>query len=272
MAIKVYVNDNGTPTLVEMAAESAEALAKLVSAAQAQDFTDEEKAQARSNINALGVGEVDFSGLVKSINGEKPDASGAVDLSSLFLMLAGGTMTGVINFSLTDVIKRTVDDEWLTIVGGTGSDSSYLQLFGKNSSSDVGNGFVICARNGTNTISLRGNAEGALQWGAENVERLHSSTVANSGYDNCVKYASGLMIQTGSFVGVANVSKNVTFTEPFKNYPSVILSNEDASSCGGVPCVLNTSSTGFTSGMNWPSTNGNTNTIRKTWIAIGRWE
>lgn len=57
MAIKVYVNDNGTPTLVEMAAESAEALAKLVSAAQAQDFTETEKAQARENIGALGVGE-----------------------------------------------------------------------------------------------------------------------------------------------------------------------------------------------------------------------
>lgn len=71
----VYVNDNGTPRLVTVGD-----LEKLISAAKEQAFTDEEKAQARKNINALGVGEVDFSGLVKSVNSIKPGEDGGVTI------------------------------------------------------------------------------------------------------------------------------------------------------------------------------------------------
>lgn len=89
MAIKIYVNDNGTPKLVETTTETAEALEKLVSAAVKQSFTEEEKALARENIGALGEGDVDLSGLVKSVNSTGPDESGNVDIDVGVLRVFG---------------------------------------------------------------------------------------------------------------------------------------------------------------------------------------
>lgn len=101
MAIKVYVNDNGTPTLVEMAAESAEALAKLVSAAQAQDFTETEKAQARKNIGAFAT--------------------------------IGGELTGQIINAIGDLIRQSKTDGYTSIKGGTdNSTGGYFTAYGKD--------------------------------------------------------------------------------------------------------------------------------------------
>lgn len=132
MAIKVYVNDNGTPTLVEMAAESAEALAKLVSAAQAQDFTDEEKAQARENIGAFAT--------------------------------TGGTITGKISSGVAEAFSKTADDGLLIICGGTGvSTGATLELHGINDSNS--GGFALYARGANGAgVGLTGAFSGELLW------------------------------------------------------------------------------------------------------------
>ena len=101
--------------------------------------------------------------------GLTPDAAKVNQLADAlgkFLPLSGGTMTGAISFSVNDTIKRNVDDKWMTIVGGTGASSSYLQLYGKDNGS---NAFILSASDGTNKKTLNGNANGALTWGGQNV-------------------------------------------------------------------------------------------------------
>lgn len=82
------------------------------------------------------------------------------------LPLAGGTMTGSINFSVPVVINQTTDTSYTTIRGGTtNSDGARLVLCSKGDI-DVGQ-FKLCAHDGTNSKNLVGDPDGTLTWGGQ---------------------------------------------------------------------------------------------------------
>lgn len=92
-----------------------------------------------------------------------------------FLPLSGGTMTGGITVNYADFIKRSVNDDHLTIMGGTAySNSASLYLTGGSAASNGGS-FQLKAQNGTNSKDFIGKPDGTLTWAGKNV--LTNATV-----------------------------------------------------------------------------------------------
>lgn len=80
------------------------------------------------------------------------------------LPLSGGTMTGAITVSYVDFIKRSVNDNHLTIMGGTAYGSSAsIYLMGGDASSNAGM-FQLRAQAGSGGKDLVGKPDGTLTW------------------------------------------------------------------------------------------------------------
>lgn len=91
------------------------------------------------------------------------DGNGNV-ITSTYLPLNGGTMTGAITVSYVDFVKRSVNDNHLTIMGGTAyNNSASLYLTGGSASSNAGS-FQLRAQNGTSYKDLLGKPDGTLTW------------------------------------------------------------------------------------------------------------
>ena len=79
-----------------------------------------------------------------------------------YLPLAGGTMTGILK--TTSYISRNVDNNRLSLNGGSDNDSgAYLNLYGKDATSELGS-FSLTAYDGTTRASLYGKTDGTLTW------------------------------------------------------------------------------------------------------------
>ena len=86
-----------------------------------------------------------------------------------YLPLSGGTMTGTITSSAVDFIKRNVNNNHLTIMGGTGySNSASILLNGGESPSNAG-AFQLLARDGTTSRLFIGKPDGTLTWHGSNI-------------------------------------------------------------------------------------------------------
>ncbi len=99
--------------------------------------------------------------------GQKGDSGG-----SDCLPLTGGTMTGTISSGVQEAVKRNVDTDALTFIGGTSSsNAAMLQLFGKSSTDDLAGGFRLKAYNGTDEGTLSGKPDGSLVWNGKSLIR-----------------------------------------------------------------------------------------------------
>ena len=85
-----------------------------------------------------------------------------------YLPLTGGTMSGEIIQTQNSAIRRNVDNSSLTLYGGTEGTSAYINLIGKNNSTNPGH-FMIRAIDGTNNAFLDGAPNGTLTWAGKNV-------------------------------------------------------------------------------------------------------
>lgn len=152
-----------------------------------------------------------------------------------FLPLAGGTMSGAIVWSGTNLnaIKRDNGNDGVCIIGGNTDNFSgaTLQLFGQTQADYAGRFYLRAStRSNVNdtshpSVDLAGYPNGSLTWGGKEVERVNSESLThNSGY---VRYENGLQICWGT-VGVntqyaANAYATRTWTYPvaFKLEPVV---------------------------------------------------
>ena len=114
-------------------------------------------------------------------------ANNALTAADTKLPLAGGTMTGPIVTSALGVIKRTSDDGYITMSGGSqwhNDGGASLTLHGKSKSSSPGE-FVLTASDGTRAAVLTGYPDGMLRWNGQRI-----STIAAGGAQPSAKTIS----------------------------------------------------------------------------------
>ena len=145
-------------------------------------------------------------------------------LTSKYLALTGGTLTGALTFTVPMVIKQSSSDSYTTIRGGTtNEDGARIVLCGKGDS-EYGL-FRIYTSDGTNACALVGKPDGALTWVGKGVVCVESGTSGNFWYR---KYADGFIEQGGILVPSSgdNNYLEVTVTLPiaFSNTNYIVLS------------------------------------------------
>lgn len=134
--------------------------------------------------------------------------SDAIALAKNYLPLAGGTMTGAITTSAVDFIKRNVNDNHLTILGGTGySNSASLYLTGGDASSD-GGAFRLRAQAGSGSKDLVGKPDGTLTWNGNDLNPQRETVIQTS---------SDVAVASGS-AGTELLSFELTKGTWFVNY------------------------------------------------------
>lgn len=162
---------------------------------------------------------------------------------------AGGTMSGAVTHSNTVVIKKTVDNAEIQILGSSSySNGAALILFGKDNSSNPGR-FHLRTGDGSGTAPyLSGSASGSLEWGGQSLEIVDAKSIGQSGY---IKYKSGLMMCWGTFSipsAAPADGKEVTFPTAFTAEPMIALTTRFASVGSAITSfkVYPRSNTGFT--------------------------
>ena len=114
--------------------------------------------------------------IVRSVNGKNADAAGNAKITADdvdALPTSGGAMT------VTKAIYRDVNDSYLGLHGGTGTDNDGAQLDLCGSAHATMPGvFQLHARNGDTDMILRGQTDGKLTWNDKYV--LNNSFVASS--------------------------------------------------------------------------------------------
>lgn len=134
-----------------------------------------------------------------------------------FLPLAGGTMSGAITRSGTQLAKRNVDNSYLELDGGTTYlNGAYLRLDGKDSSGTPGQ-FRLATGDGSANKQLIGKPDGSLMWDGVYVATTKAKSLASNGY---VKFNNGLIIQWGRTGESTGGARTITFPTAFttKNY------------------------------------------------------
>lgn len=134
----------------------------------------------------------------------KPDGTFQWGGNDIITSAGGQTINGTLNISNTTsnilfdgkILKQTVDDDFITICGGSSTNNSpYFQVYGKNHSAHPGH-FQIVAKDDTSARSLIGTAQGDLTWVNNDLAgaAIVAKNLTQKGYIN---YASGLIIQWG---------------------------------------------------------------------------
>lgn len=96
-----------------------------------------------------------------------------------YLPLTGGTMSGAIVSSITDIIKQTTNTSHTTILGGTAySSGASLVLRGGDEAVQAG-AFQLKAQDGSVYKDFIGFSDGTLKWGGNNVITSAGGTLNN---------------------------------------------------------------------------------------------
>lgn len=115
----------------------------------------------------LGLGNVD-----NTRDLDKPVSTAVSNLlTSSYLPLAGGTMTGTITSGPTIALKRSADDSRMLVYGGTDWNSgAFLALHGVNDSASWPGCFRLSAYGSGNTKQLIGKPDGHLRWSGNSLD------------------------------------------------------------------------------------------------------
>lgn len=178
------------------------------------------------------------------------------------LNLSGGTMTGAIITKNGTGFKRDVDNDALTLYGGSAyNKGAYLQLAGKDRSSVAG-GFTLAATNENTTKYLQGKPDGTLLWDGVSLMPVHYtgdsvmtiSNIASQGLSDGVDYASnvtrriikvGKMVYFTCHIKWTSVAVGIAWTtvgtiasafKPNFNRPTIVgmvYNNGENEACGG---------------------------------------
>lgn len=156
-------------------------------------------------------------------------------------------MTGAINVSATNAMKRSVDTSFMEFFGGTTyKNGAYIRLDGKDGPK-TGN-FTLASGDGTTNISLIGTPSGGLTWNNKNVVCVSTWRSGDSWYR---KYSDGWIEQGGRIERAVTVT--VTFHQAYSSVPTILSG-----------CVYNRASTFYAREV-YPNTATTTNfTITNT--------
>jgi hypothetical protein len=140
------------------------------------------------------------------------------EIDKTYLPLSGGNMTGAISFTVVDGIIRNVnvnDAGRVIIFSGTAyNNGASLYLYNKNHGSEKGV-FSLQAHDGTNSAYLKGTPDGTLTWDGNAVERIVASSFGTNSF--YIKYASGLIIQGGTYTVTDFQKDTITLPVAFSN-------------------------------------------------------
>lgn len=93
------------------------------------------------------------------------------------LSTSGGTMTGEITLTQSNLVKRDKDTSSVSIYGGTESgNGATVTVYGKEQAIYAGR-FALKANNGESSATLEGIPDGTLRWNGKNVVALGTSEV-----------------------------------------------------------------------------------------------
>lgn len=128
-----------------------------------------------------------------------------------YLPLAGGTMTGGITLTITDFLKRSVNDSYIALMGGSvWNTGANIMLFGGDHAQSPG--YVqIAAGNGTASTLLVCKPDGAMTWGGRNIVRTINNLTANTAGNVTVKAkdVEALPISGGQMTTSKAIARNV---------------------------------------------------------------
>lgn len=177
-----------------------------------------------------------------------------------YLLLSGGAMTG-------SIIKRSVDNGELDIIGGNDEKSGKLLVFGKEHSTYPGEFWVI-SQNNNGYSSLAGKAtgsnQGSLTWCGTDLggSAIVAESIGSSGYK---KTADGFIMQWGAN-GIIN-SSTIYFPISFSAPPRVIATPVVGSTNSDISVtVANVTETT----VDFVMTNNTGLAYEVHWIAIGK--
>lgn len=152
--------------------------------------------------------------LISSINGVSTVNGGAVDLSSVFLKLSGGTLTGTLKLNKINTCSNA---EALELCGGNGAYSNRVGsgfiLYGKDASNNLAGRFYLYATDGVNFKDLSGYPNGVLVW--DNKHIVRSVNNINADVAGNVTVPLGYLPLTGGAMsgGIINKTANTGVLE-----------------------------------------------------------
>lgn len=140
-------------------------------------------------------------------------AANVEDLTSTCLPLAGGTMTGAINFNGIGTVMGSADTSSIQVYGGTAWDAgSMIGVYGKSHASRAG-WIYFSTHDGTNTNVLIGKPNGTLTWGGKSVVRSVNGVAADVSGDVTIGGSSAYQIPFASCTTANNkYEKSATIT------------------------------------------------------------
>lgn len=188
------------------------------------------------------------------------------DANGGYLPLSGGRMTGN--------IYRSVNNDSITIMGGTSDNNAYLQLNGAEKSFGAGF-FLLMSKDASNYAYLTGQPTGGLYWANNGVDcdvagsAIVAKSLGTTGYS---KRADGLIEQWGQTTAPATMSSNVPVTFPitFPNAVSSVVITSEGNMIEGNSAMSYTQVIDVTnSGFKYRSFSNSPSEIKKYWRAIG---
>lgn len=173
-----------------------------------------------------------------------------------YLPLAGGTMSGAINFSDATEGKLQNDSvgnaSSMRIFGGQGyTNGAYVAVYGKNNSSYAGR-FRIAASDGVNTKILQGQPDGTLTWDSNSLITKNANVQAGT--------TASTSVAAGSSEAIA-----ITFSPAFSSAPIVIATVQ--TTYGGFYASVGSITTSGAS-IRLNNTSASTRSVPVSWVAI----
>lgn len=132
-----------------------------------------------------------------------------------YLPLSGGTLSGVIQSTTSNPMRRSVDDSFMEFFGATTyKNGAFIRLDGKDGPKP--GVFSLATGDGTSNKFLLGYPDGSLTWDGKPVVCVESW---RSGYNWYRKYSDGFLEQGGTFGANTGgwTDATLTFPKAFSN-------------------------------------------------------
>lgn len=162
-----------TPNSVKLVADLASTAKKNADAAQTR--ADSAYALAESKVDSLS--DLGITATATELNYMDGVTSNVQTQLDSKLSTSGGTMTGEITLTQSNLVKRDKDTSSVSIYGGTESgNGATVTVYGKEQAIYAGR-FALKANNGESSATLEGIPDGTLRWNGKNVVALGTSEV-----------------------------------------------------------------------------------------------
>ena len=220
-----------------------------------------------SNISALQTSKQDTIEDLETIRAGASAGATAVQPSALnnYVDLSSEQTIGGLKTFSNDVVlngnfnlRNSIDDGLIRVQGGSGEDKgSRLILSGKDRPGLEG-AFELLATDGVSQSLLKGTRDGLLTWCEKSVNCIDSQG------DFYIRYSNGFQTCWGSFLGITNTPKTISYPKSFADSASISVNGQS-----GIYVTINTWTN---SAFNVVSTTSSDQNAWFLWLAVGRWK